>query len=761
MYSYGYKVPELQNRVARQRQPIEPDATVADAVPTGAESAVSNTSSESTPSPAPQRSLSPREFFESQILPQVRAVIGDYGVQDAYTQNIRENTRIRDLRDSEETERRNFERLRGTPVSAPVQLPQLISLQGLGSAHTQPGIPGLFAQVEATNKGIEGLRKQRVADAFGDLLTKYPELNRVLYAEPAGQAKALRVRKSGFEPYLDYVDKTQVFSSPESRAGVYNEIINDYASFEDDPDKRSLLGEALRGAEQDYTSGDPERQDKARQFLKSILNDPATLERIETPSFRENRPVIGGGGYEPVKDNPLVKRINQRAKDFNQLYSQLDLQDRLDIAKVYPGLQASRYKEGDQAGFYLDPDTKEVSIVDFDDPNAYGVDVSMYVPGSVSLEEFDKDSIGSEISKNALRFLADYPVVAQTNVSFSTREPGYGDVGYSAKLLPPELVNPVTSFVSDTAFRGLRPGTLVTNNPLSSSDLYDKRIEEGKSEAESNTLRRLQPFIDSRSPLPNLRGLAYTSAGFGPVTKNNTQVSYIDDKGQAIPIQLERTEVPLRGIVAVPDAGSASVYSPALPASVTPRYYGFDPISGAALGGAEVLRNLRRTPSALLPGAADLIPSPEAIQTGYQRGPAAMGKQMAQEFVQGLPTAAGAAMLLSTPAAAPFAPGIGAGMVGTAGARALNEVVRQETGEGVVPKVRQFLGTAPRTGLSATRQTAPKPLVAQVKPLSNAQRAEIQRQQNRNELQRRIDLFKERVNPSRGEFGLSELLFGR
>jgi hypothetical protein len=138
-----------------------------------------------------------------------------------------------------------------------------------------------------------------------------------------------------------------------------------------------------------------------------------------------------------------------------------------------------------------------------------------------------------------------------------------------------------------------------------------------------------------------------------------------------------------------------------------------------------------------------------------------MGKQMAQEFVQGLPTAAGAAMLLSTPAAAPFAPGIGAGMVGTAGARALNEVVRQETGEGVVPKVRQFLGTAPRTGLSATRQTAPKPLVAQVKPLSNAQRAEMQRQQNRNELQRRIDLFKERVNPRRGEFGLSELLFGR
>jgi hypothetical protein len=190
-------------------------------------------------------------------------------------------------------------------------------------------------------------------------------------------------------------------------------------------------------------------------------------------------------------------------------------------------------------------------------------------------------------------------------------------------------------------------------------------------------------------------------------------------------------------------------------------FFSSDPISSAVSAVPSVIRGIKRTPSSLLPGAADLIPSPEAIQTGYQRGPAAMGKQMAQEFVQGLPTAAGAAMLLSTPAAAPFAPGIGAGMVGTAGARALNEVVRQKTGEGVVPKIRQFLGTAPRTGLSATRQTAPNPLVAQVKPLSNAQRAEMQRQQNRNELQRRIDLFKERVNPRRGEFGLSELLFGR
>jgi hypothetical protein len=755
MYSYGYKVPEVQSRVARQRQPVEPDNVIPNP------SVEDVIATENTLPSAPPNSLSPREFFESQILPQVRSVIGDSGVDDAYLRTIREDTRQSFLRDIEESDRRNLEQLRGTPVSIPIQLPQPISLTGLGSAHTQPGIPGLFAQVEASNEGVEALRKQRVADAFGDLLSKYPELNRVLYAAPATQNKALRVKKSGFEPYLDYVDKTQVFSSPESRAGIYNEIIGEYASLEDNPDRRALLAEALRETEQDYTSGAPERQSRARKFLQNMLDDPATLERVETPSFRENRPVIGGGGYEPVKNNPLVKRINQRAKAFNNLYSQLDLQDRLNITDVYPGLRFSGIKQGDQAGFYLDPDTKEVSGVDFNDPEAYGVNVTMSAPGSISLEEFDNYNVGSEVSKNALRFLADYPVTTQTSVSFTTREPGYSESSYGAKLLPSELVGPVTSFVSDTAFRGLRPGTLVVNSPLSSNDLYDKRIETGKSGNESNTLRRLQPFIDSNSPLPNLRGIAYTSAGFGPVSEDKTQLSYVDDKGQAIPIQLGRAEVPLKGRVAVRDAGGASVFTPALPASSTPRYYGLDPVSGAALGGAEVLRNLRRVPSALLPGAADLIPSPEAVRTGYQQGPVAMGKQMAQEFVQSLPTAAAAAGVLSAPLAAPLAPGIGAGLVGTAGARALNEVVRQETGEGIVPKLRQAIGTAPRTGAASPSRAGSRPLTAQVRPLTTAQRAEVTRQQNRNELQRRIELAQQRFNPGKLEFGLSELLRGR
>jgi ribosomal protein S30 len=52
-------------------------------------------------------------------------------------------------------------------------------------------------------------------------------------------------------------------------------------------------------------------------------------------------------------------------------------------------------------------------------------------------------------------------------------------------------------------------------------------------------------------------------------------------------------------------------------------------------------------------------------------------------------------------------------------------------------------------------------ITPQIRPLNQAQRNEAQRRQNRNEVQKRMDLARERFNPSKLEFGLSELLFGR
>jgi len=173
------------------------------------------------------------------------------------------------------------------------------------------------------------------------------------------------------------------------------------------------------------------------------------------------------------------------------------------------------------------------------------------------------------------------------------------------------------------------------------------------------------------------------------------------------------------------------------------------------------VRAVLRNPASLLPGLADLIPSPEAIQTGYKQGPAAMGQQMGREFFQNLPTSAAFAGALSTPVLAPLAPGVGLGFVGSAAVNAANEVVRQETGEGIVPKVRQFIGTAPRTNVAGKPRMAEAPLTAEIKPLSVQGKTEMTRRQNRNELEKRLDLVKERFNPRKGEFGLSELLFGR
>ena len=246
-------------------------------------------------------------------------------------------------------------------------------------------------------------------------------------------------------------------------------------------------------------------------------------------------------------------------------------------------------------------------------------------------------------------------------------------------------------------------------------------------------------------------------------------------------------------------------------------YFSLDPVTTAAKGLRELARGIRKTPSALLPGRADLIPSAGAVRTGFQQGPVAMGKQMATEFIKGIPGAIAPAGVLALRAAAPFAPGVGAGMVTTAATEAVNEAVKQQTGEGIVPKLRQTFGTAPRTGVAdrsapvttnlqraigtpavqngktvywagsdygwqsgpsfnkvrdqvISRETVPavgrnsgsRPaVVPQIRPLNQVQRDEVQRQQSRNRLQENLDLARERFNPSKLEFGVSELLFGR
>lgn len=319
-----------------------------------------------------------------------------------------------------------------------------------------------------------------------------------------------------------------------------------------------------------------------------------------------------------------------------------------------------------------------------------------------------------DINENVASLLNEKPYAGLYNIDFSING-NYSDAG-----VPDELKQDIMNFVKANARAGIPAGAIVRNAPLSN--------EGSRTGGEKG----------------NKRSLWYQQLGFGASTPSG-QFGYIDpDTGATVPIQPYRSD---------PYRQGSETYKRS--------YYSTDPVTAAASVVPDVLRNVKRVPSSLLPGAADLIPSPEAIRTGYAQGPAAMGKQMAQEFVQSLPTAAGTAMLMSAPAAAPFAPGVGAGLVGVAGARALNEVVRQQTGEGIVPKVRQFLGTAPRTGIASPTRKGERPLTAQIKPLTAAQRRQMNKNQTMNELQRRLANALGVFAPGKGEFGITEVLFDR
>jgi len=182
-------------------------------------------------------------------------------------------------------------------------------------------------------------------------------------------------------------------------------------------------------------------------------------------------------------------------------------------------------------------------------------------------------------------------------------------------------------------------------------------------------------------------------------------------------------------------------------------------------------------------GAADLIPSREAVKDFYSGKPLQGAARMAGNFASGIPAAvATGAGVTAVPAIAPFVPGVGLGLTTIAAANAADEVSRQQTGEGLISKFRQAIGTEPRTGYANSDfRTTARTTTPQITPLNFRQKRDMAMQQfqNRlmtsnvmggvpatistgaNQLKKRLDLAKERFNPKRGEFGFSELMFGR
>jgi len=804
----------------------------------------------------------------NQTLPSVREALGEQGAVEAAQrqesiirgernlaeQNQRlagETSALQNLRNYRSLPPRERERYRSVDLTSP-QERERINPSSRNFIYLDQGsqlaVPGL--QEDLRGSKSEQL-KQGLTDAFArfeQVLDKYPEV-RELLGQEIKPGRAVPIKEEEFKPYLKYADQEQMFSTPEIRKQLYENVLLDV-----EPELRPSLSQSLWFIERQYTSGDPLAQQKARQKIDELAGKQNVLALNEKRAFRPNRPVIGGGGYLDVGEEQTRKKfafIDKRAGDVNtalkQLYSEVGSND---LSSLYPGLKTTLEAASAPVGFLLDEETGQVTRT-LPSSNTYNIRVSKTGRDTFSLANSNDIPNKEKASSNLVDFLVANPATSPRGIIFETSKPGTGGMGVSAEG---EIPSPITQAweeeIKQQSFENLRPNTIVYNNPLSSEDLYDSRIKEGLTEEQSSTIRKLKPFVESNQKLPNLRAVSYSRGGFGPATvpefgTSTTQLAFVTPQGKVVALQANPPESGLKGKVDIsPD--EVRVTQSALPFSSTPRYFSSDPVTGAVIGALQMgqdlnikskdltewwnkgrdtrvpdesnapwtklldddrrqltrtekaykagetglkgfrplkaftprmiktgptpavrqaferpVRAVSRTPASLLPGLADLIPSPEAIRTGYQRGPTAMVKQMGSEFVQSLPTGAAFAAALSTPALASFAPGVGLGFVGSAAVRAANEVVRQQTGEGILPKLRQFIGTAPRTGVADKPRMANAPLVAEIKPLSAQGKAEMNRRQNRNELQKRLDLVKERINIGKVDLGLSELIRGK
>lgn len=695
-----------------------------------------------------------RDWFRSQILPQVFERIGSSSIDEIYD-TIRQ-------RESEESNSLYSQDNSPTGAIEPREtrfnsFPDWVEDSSGRTVGRQYPIPGLASEIEKSNSKIRTLIADLGLKEFLNVIDKYPELVPLLEDSKRNEGVvATRISGADFKPYQQYADTEQVYSDPEARAFLYDTLLNR------DPEVDAHL---LRQAEKLYVSGDPEKQALGRSLLIEDGVPVSDLQAIESSAFQQKRPVIGGGGYVDIETSPEVRYINERARALNSALNKLDYPTYEAVKEKFPGL-SDRVPSVETERTYYSPTEYDTGLYggeweDFDpDESGYRVDVSRG-GNSNKLLSFDQgDFSGSEISRNVLRFLKDNPAFAPASVSFRTAGP-MENLSYDAKDLPEELKLPIMRFVNEASMISRPGGTILENSPVKNYDLIDKARIEGKTPKTSSYLRMNEPFEEKNVSAPSIRGQAYTLSGYGPTSIGNEQFTFIDRRGNAIPLQPFPPERPLVGRISIGDN-----YADATPAASyksQPRYYstlvpGVTPETINRIAG-----DIKRTPSSLLPGVADLIPSAEAVRRGYQEGPQAMGEQMAKDFVAGLPVAAAAAPILSSAPLAPLAPGIGAGLVGNAAVEAVNEVVRQQTGEGIVPKIRQAIGTRPRTGVSSAGYRAP---TAEYRPQQITKAtpqavANLKKQQTQNEIQRRLRLVGERFNPGKGEFGLTEILFGR
>lgn len=170
-------------------------------------------------------------------------------------------------------------------------------------------------------------------------------------------------------------------------------------------------------------------------------------------------------------------------------------------------------------------------------------------------------------------------------------------------------------------------------------------------------------------------------------------------------------------------------------------------------------------------GAADLIPSRETIRMAGNKGIVPALQNHGKEFALSMPYAAGVGMTaMAVPAVGTAATLAAPGLITVAAGEAADEAVTQATGEGIISKIQQTIGTKPRTGIASPggsieeRNKRKMDRVfnpPEIKPMTGPPLRRSLKNSPAPELGRRLRLAGERFNPSKGEFGITELLFGR
>ena len=443
---------------------------------------------------------------------------------------------------------------------------------------TQPVIEGLPEQMNQIIAGAYSKEQSQALNYLDEALAKYPEVKN-LYENKSSLSDVSRpaaVGKDTAKRYEQYIDTQQRISLPEERSALYNKVIKE----------KGVEPSVLANIESAYTSGNTLKQQEAIQTLSNLGYDE--LGTMGTLAASSRKPIIGGERYVQTGNiaadpeaEPLFDYIRNRANTVNRIISKIDSSL---LEQRYPDFKEKSVL--DQFEYTFDPQTKQVQQALPGDKNTYGIKLSRDINNSFEL--LPRLSGEAEIPINVLKFIKDNPVVGDysTSIMFKTKTP-QENYSFSPKELPKEISDIFQQEATRNAVAGVRPGTLVTNSPISSYDyITSKRALKN---LDSATVRKAEDFIGSSY---NKRGAAYTRAGFGPTTIDKTQYLYVTPEGTALSLQGGRPEAALAGEVKFNAQDEAFVTQSRVPLT-SKAYYATDPVTAAARGATDLLRNIK------------------------------------------------------------------------------------------------------------------------------------------------------------------------